>query len=387
MGAERIEVDELAAGNIAAVTGLKDAIVGSTVSTLQDMIPFESLKHYSEPVMTVAVEAKSMKDLPKLVEVLRQVAKEDPTVHVSINEETGEHLISGMGELHLEIITGRIKRDKGVEIITSPPIVVYRETITGRAGPVEGKSPNRHNRFYVELEPMEPAVVKLIQEGEVSMTQQAVERRDILIEAGMDKEEARNVRAIEGTNMFLDMTKGIQYLNETMELVLDGWREALNGGPLADELVQNLKVRLVDVKLHEDAIHRGPAQVIPAVRSAVKAGMLMGGDSLLEPIQKIQITVPSDQMGAATSQIQGRRGQVFDMLSEGDTMTIVGKAPVAELFGFAGDLRSATEGRAMWSTEFAGFELVPSSIVDEVVRSIRRRKGLKEQLPRPEDYL
>ena len=387
MGAERIEVDELAAGNIAAVTGLKDAIVGSTVSTLQDMTPFESLKHYSEPVMTVAVEAKSMKDLPKLVEVLRQVAKEDPTVQVSINEETGEHLISGMGELHLEIITGRIRRDKGVEIITSPPIVVYRETITGTAGPVEGKSPNRHNRFYIELEPMDPAIVKLIQEGEVSMTQQALERRDTLIEAGMDKEEAKNVRAIEGTNMFLDMTKGIQYLNVTMELVLDGWREALRGGPLADELVQNLKVRLVDVKLHEDAIHRGPAQVIPAVRSAVKAGILMAGDSLLEPIQKIQITVPSDQMGAATSQIQGRRGQVFDMLSEGDTMTIVGKAPVAELFGFAGDVRSATEGRAMWSTEFAGFELVPSGIVGEVVREIRKRKGLKEQLPRPEDYL
>jgi elongation factor 2 len=292
-----------------------------------------------------------------------------------------------MGELHLEIITGRIKRDKGVEIITSPPIVVYRETVTGTAGPVEGKSPNRHNRFYIELEPMDPAIVKLIQEGEVSMNQPAVERRDILIEAGMDKDEAKNVKAIEGTNMFIDMTKGIQYLNETMELILEGWREAIRGGPLADELVQNLKVRLVDVKLHEDAIHRGPAQVIPAVRSAVKAGMLMAGVSLLEPIQKIQITVPSVQMGAATAQIQGRRGQVFDMQSEGDTMTIVGKAPVAELFGFAGDLRSATEGRAMWNTEFAGFELVPSSIVDEVVASIRRRKGLKEQIPRPEDYL
>ena len=387
MGAERVEVDLLPAGNIAAVTGLKDAIVGSTVTTLLDMTPFESLKHYSEPVMTVAVEAKNMKDLPKLVEVLRQVAKEDPTVQVSINEETGEHLISGMGELHLEIITGRIKRDKGVDIITSPPIVVYRETITGRAGPVEGKSPNRHNRFYIELEPMDPAIVKLIHDGEVSMNQQALERRDILVAAGMDKEEAKNVRAIEGTNMFIDMTKGIQYLNETMELILEGWREALRGGPLADEQVQNLKVRLVDVKLHEDAIHRGPAQVIPAVRSAVKAGMLMAGDSLLEPIQKIQITVPADLMGAATSQIQGRRGQIFDMQSEGDTVTVIGKAPVAELFGFAGDIRSATEGRAMWSTEFAGFELVPAGLVEEVVRSIRRRKGLKEQIPRPEDYL
>src|SRR5512136_2999494 len=152
MGPDRNEVEGgIPAGNIIAVTGLKDAIVGSTVTNLMDMTPFESLKHYSEPVMTVAVEAKNMKDLPKLVDVLRQVGKEDPTVKVSINEETGEHLISGMGELHLEIITHRIKRDKGVEIVTSEPIVVYRETVSGAARDVEGKSPNRHNRFYLDL--------------------------------------------------------------------------------------------------------------------------------------------------------------------------------------------------------------------------------------------
>ncbi len=387
MGPTRVEVEEIRAGNIAAVTGLKDAIVGSTVTTLQSMTPFESLKHYSEPVMTVAVEAKNMKDLPKLVEVLRQVAKEDPTLQININEETGEHLIAGMGELHLEIITGRIKRDKGVEIVTSEPIVVYRETITQKAGPVEGKSPNRHNRFYLELEVLPDAIVDLIKNGQVSMNQSQLERRDTLIAAGMDKDEAKNVKDIYGNTMFIDMTKGIQYLNETMELILEGVHEALDGGPLADEKVQNLKLRLVDVKLHEDAIHRGPAQVIPAVRAAVKAGMLLAGDTLLEPVQKIQITVPTDQMGNATSQIQGRRGQVFDIQSEGDTVTVVGKAPVAELFGFAGDIRSATEGRAMWSTEFVGFELVPNNLIKEVVTSIRKRKGLKEQMPTPADYL
>ena len=387
MGPKRVEVEEIVAGNIAAVTGLRDAIVGSTVTNLMEMTSFESLKHYSEPVMTVAVEAKNMKDLPKLVEVLRQVAKEDPTLGIAINEETGEHLISGMGELHLEIVTGRIKRDKGVEIVTSEPIVVYRETATSKVEKVEGKSPNRHNRFYFDLEPMSEDIVKLIKSGEVSMNQPMLERRDILMNAGMEKDEAKNVRDIKGTNMLLDMTKGIQYLNETMELVLEGIHEALAGGPLADEPVQNLKMRLVDVKLHEDAIHRGPAQVIPAVRGAIKAGILLAGDSLLEPVQKIQITVPMDQMGAATSQIQGRRGQVFDMQSEGDTITVVGKAPVAELFGFAGDIRSATEGRAMWNTEFAGFELVPNSMVKEVVMAIRKRKGLKEQLPTPADYL
>ncbi|MDO8841566.1 elongation factor EF-2, partial [Methanocalculus sp.] len=155
MGPSRVEVEQIVGGNIAAVTGLKDAFVGSTVTSKQDMAPFESLKHYSEPVMTVAVEAKNMKDLPKLVEVLRQVAKEDPTIRITINEETGEHLIAGMGELHLEVVTGRIRRDKNVDIITSEPIVVYRETVTKKAGPVEGKSPNRHNRFYIEVEPLD----------------------------------------------------------------------------------------------------------------------------------------------------------------------------------------------------------------------------------------
>ena len=388
MGPTRVEVAELYAGNIAAVTGLKDAVVGSTVSTLMDMTPFESLEHYSEPVVTVAVEAKNMKDLPKLVEVLRQVAKEDPTLRVNINEETGEHLIAGMGELHLEIIVGRINRDKGVEVTTSEPIVVYRETITKATdGPVEGKSPNRHNRFYIELEPLPPEVVEKIKSHEISMNLPALERRDALVAAGFDKDEAKNLVDIHGTNMFFDMTKGIQYLNETMELVIDGIHEALDGGPLTDDPVQNVKLRLVDVKLHEDAIHRGPAQVIPAVRSAVKAGILLAGDSLLEPIQNIQITVPQDHMGGATSQIQGRRGQVYDMQSEGDTVTVIGRAPVAELFGFAGDVRSATEGRAMWSTDFAGFELVPTGMVPEVVKDIRKRKGLKAEMPKPEDYL
>ncbi|MDK2831540.1 MAG: elongation factor 2, partial [Methanolobus sp.] len=149
MGPKRLEVENIPAGNIAAVTGLRDAIVGSTVTTLEGMEPFESITHASEPVVTVAVEAKHMKDLPKLVDVLRQVAKEDPTLKITLDEETGEHLMAGMGELHLEVIAHRIERDKGVEITTTPPIVVYRETIRGSAGPVEGKSPNRHNRFYV----------------------------------------------------------------------------------------------------------------------------------------------------------------------------------------------------------------------------------------------
>jgi elongation factor 2 len=387
MGAERVEVESIPAGNIAAVTGLRDAIVGSTVSSEEGMTTFEQIKHVSEPVMTVAVEAKNTRDLPKVVEVLRQVAKEDPTLQVTINEETGEHLMAGMGELHLDVTVTRLQRDRGVELKTSPPIVVYRESIAGRAGPVEGKSPNHHNRFYIEFEPLEPGVIDALKEGKINMKMEEIERRKILMDQGMDKEEARNIAGFYGTNILLNMTKGIQYLKETMELILEGFEEALKNGPISREPAQGVKAKLVDVKLHEDAVHRGPAQVIPAVRQAVQAGILMADPVLLEPFQNVYIQVPQDQMGGAMSEIQGRRGVILSMDSQGDMIILKAKMPVAQMFGFAGAIRSATEGRALWSSEFAGFEPLPANLLLETVKQIRTRKGLKPEMPKPSDYL
>jgi len=387
MGPVRIEVDKVPAGNIVAVTGLADAIVGSTASSEKDMTPFETIRHVSEPVMTVAVEAKNMKDLPKLVEVLRQVAKEDPTLKVNINQETGEHLLAGMGELHLEVVAHRIQRDKHVDITTSKPLVVYRETVLTHAGPVEGKSPNHHNRFYIEVEPLAPAVIELIKSNQISMKMPEVERRDILMKAGMSKEEAKGITEIYETNIFIDMTKGIQYLNETMELILEGFEEVMKAGPMSREPVMGVMAKLVDAKLHEDSIHRGPAQVIPASRQAIQAAMLIAGATLLEPFQKVFIHVPQEQMGGAMREMQGRRGIILDMKSEGDTAIIESKAPVAQLFGFSGDIRSATEGRALWSTEFIGFEPIPSNMLNDIVMGIRQRKGLKLEMPKPSDFI
>jgi elongation factor 2 len=337
--------------------------------------------------MTVAVEAKNMRDLPKLVEILRQVGKEDPTLSITINEETGEHLMAGMGELHLEIVAYRIQRDKGVEITTTPPIVVYRESVVGRAGPVEGKSPNHHNRFYIEFEPLEKGVTEVLKEGKINMKMEEIERRKILMDLGMNKEEARSISGIIGANLFINMTKGVQYLKETMELILEGFEEATKNGPIAREPVQGIMAKLVDVKLHEDAVHRGPAQVIPAVRQAVQAGILMAEPTLLEPFQNVYIQVPQDQMGGAMSEIQGRRGLILSTDTQGDMITIKSKMPVAQMIGFSGAIRSATEGRALWSTEFAGFEPVPANLMLETVKQIRTRKGLKPEMPKPSDYL
>ncbi|NLI74056.1 MAG: elongation factor EF-2, partial [Euryarchaeota archaeon] len=276
VGADRIPVDRMEAGNIAAVAGLKDAIAGSTVSSDPDMEPFEKITHYTEPVVTVAIEAKHMKDLPKLVEVLRSVAKSDPSIHVEINNETGEHLLSGMGELHLEITIYRLVNEHKIEIKSSPPIVVYRENIKDRGGPFEGRSPNKHNRFFVEVESLPENIIEAMKIGDVEVDGKIKDVRELsekLQELGMSREDSRNVVGFAGHNVFIDGTKGIQYLNEVIELCKQAFDEAMTLGPLAQEKVSGVIVRLVDARLHEDSIHRGPAQVIPAFRSAVYGAM------------------------------------------------------------------------------------------------------------------
>jgi elongation factor 2 len=384
VGADRITVDEIDAGNIVAVVGLKDAIAGSTVSTDPAMETFEKMVHYSEPVVTVAIEAKQMKDLPKLVEVLRTIAKADPSIQVEINQETGEHLMSGMGELHLEITQYRIVKEHGVDIKASQPIVVYRECVEGKGGPFEGKSPNKHNKFYIEATPLEPAIVKAIKDGEIQVGQRIKDSKALakqLQDLGMEKDESKSIAAVEQTNILIDATKGIQNLHETMELVIDSFREAMNKGPLADEKCMGMKLRLVDAKLHEDSIHRGPGQVIPAVRLSIYGSMCQAGRVLLEPKQKVFINCPQDVMGDAMREMQQRRSLIEDIQQEGENANILSKAHVAQMFGFASAIRSATQGRALWSTENAGFEKLPRELQVKVVAEIRTRKGLK-----PEPY-
>ncbi len=381
VGADRMPVDEVTAGNMAAVQGVRDAISGSTI-TDTDMDAFEAIKHYSDPVVTVAIEAKNTADLPKLVDVLRNISKADPSIQVEINNETGEHLLSGMGELHLEITQYRIEKEQGVPITASEPIVVYRECVNQRSPEFEGKSPNKHNKFSIVVEPLDEKVVKAIRDGDIPSGERIKDKKAFakqLQDLGMDKDEAKSVVAVEGENMLLDVTKGIQYLFETMELVKEAFKEVVAKGPLANERAMGLKVRLVDARLHEDSIHRGPAQVIPAVRNAINGAMVLGERVLLEPKQMLFIQLPDDVMGDAVREIQSRRGEIQSMEQEGDHTTIEARVPVAEMFGFASDIRSATQGRALWSTENAGFERVPRELQPEVVKGIRVRRGLKEE--------
>ena len=389
VGGDRINTEIVTAGNIIAVSGLRDAISGSTISSDKEMTPFERIIHNSEPVVTTAIEAKHTKDLPKLVEVLRAVAKADPSIQIDSNLETGEHLMSGMGELHLEITEYRIRNEHGVKITTSPPIVVYRETVAMNSpGNFEGKSPNKHNRFYITVEPLEEDIRAAIIDGTIPSgdIKKSKEVARQLIDMGWIKVHGRGVLSIENSCVFIDATKGIQNLFETRELLIDAFKEVVKRGPRAHEKMMGVKIILNDAKLHEDAIHRGPAQTIPAVRNGINGALVSAGVALLEPKQNVYITVPQELMGSVTGEMSQRRAEIAGMETEGDMTTITAKAPVKEMFGFASEIRSATGGRALWSTEFSGYEELPRDLLDEITEEIRLRKGLKAEMPRPENY-
>ncbi len=381
-GAKKEIVDEVPAGNIIGLGGLKDAYPGETV-TIGEQEPFEEISHLFDPVITKAIEAKKPSDLPKLIEVLVQVSKEDPSIKVEINQETGEHLISGMGELHLEIIENRIVKEKGVEVTTSPPVVVYRETITRKTPePVEGKSPNKHNRLYFTAEPMSEELKKAIKEkrlheGRVKKKDEAL--WEVLRECGMDTKEARNVKDIHNGNIFIDDTRGIVQIGEIIELVNDMFEDVMNAGPIAHEPCMGVIIRLVDAKLHEDAIHRGPAQMYPAVREGIRGAMNNAGPVLYEPIQTLRFEAPAEYMGEISKLISNKRGQLLDMQQEGDSVTVIGKLPVGEMFGMSSDLRSATGGRGSSFVIDQNFELLPHELQGKIIAQIRDRKGMKQE--------
>ena len=393
VGSDRIQVPEVSSGNIVALTGVRSAAAGVTITPEQDSTPFEAIRHYSEPVVTVAIEPKSMKDLPKFIGALHSLAKADASLEVSTNQETGEALLAGMGELHLEITIYRLEEEQGIKVSVSDPIVVYRESISldnkGRA--FEGKSPNRHNRFYIETEPLPDDVTQAMREGIFGdgavRNQDAKEVGNKFAEFGMDKNLMRKIYAIHGTNVLVNDTKGIQNLHETRELIIEGFNDVCKKGPVADEPLMGVMVRLVDAKLHEDAIHRGPAQTIPAVRNAIKGALMRSKSVIFEPMQNIRIDAPNDVIGGVTREVTTRRGVIEDMPIDGNTASVIGKMPIAESFGFSNDIRAATQGRAIWNTENSGYVHLPAHLFDKVTSEIRERKGLKAEIPGEAHYM
>ena len=393
MGAFREVVGEISAGNIAALLGLDLARAGETlvdVDHKDGMIPFERIKYVSEPVVTIAIEPKHPKDLPRLVDAMNRLSIEDPNLVTTINKETGEYLLSGMGELHLEIAV-KFLRDYGggIDIVTSRPIVVYRESVAGRGVIAMAKSPNKHNRFWVQVEPLEEKVIEMIEKGDLAEDMGRKRMGNILYkEAGWPTEEARNIWALEEhKNVIIDLTKGIQYLREARDMIISGFRWACEAGPLCEEPLRGVKVKLMDAQLHEDPVHRGPAQIMPAIRRAILGSFLTAKPVLLEPIYKIGISVPAQWVGECSSIITRKRGRILASEQKGALTMITGYIPVAETFGLSAEIRSATSGHAFWQCTFDHWEKAPESVASEVIKKIRERRGLPPEIPKPERFI
>jgi elongation factor 2 len=390
MAADRVIVDRVPAGNIAAVGGLPSVRVGETVAEQGvETQPFEGLQYVSDPVVTIAVEPAEVKDLPLFDKVMHKLTLEDPNLHLTLNKESGEYLLSGMGELHLEVTAYRMQ-EAGLKVKTGKPIVIYRETIRHNYNgpPVMGKSPNKHSKLWVTLEKLSDDVIEGVKQNKISEMQGRDERRRVLAQQyRWDADDARNAVAIEETNILVNKIKGRQYVEEVMDHIKSGFREAMHTSILAKEPAYGLKVNIVDITVHEDPVHRGPAQILPMTWRPIWACILLSDPVLLEPILNFECKVPSEFVSSVLAILQRRRGRILDMPQEEDHIIVKAEMPVAESFGIADELRSSTQGRAFWATQFSHWAPVPDSMQPTVIADIRKRRGLSPTPPRADEFL
>jgi elongation factor 2 len=386
MGFQREIVDSLPAGNIPAILGL-DIRSGETISTVKDVVPFESIHYVSEPVVTTAVEAKHPRDLPKLVEAMRRLNIEDPNLVITINQESGETLMAGMGVLHLEIATTMLQQ-QGLEIITSPPIINYRETVRASAGPIMSRSPNRHNKIFIRAEPLDPHIVELIRNGTLNENVDKKGIQKTLRDNGWDSDAARSVVTIDPKgNMLAEETKGVQFLQESMDSIRAGFEDIMQNGPLAYEICRGVKVTLTHYVPHEDPAHRTYAQLMPASRRAILGAMLSDNPTLLEPILGIEVKGPPELIGAITGVISSKRGRLINVEQKEVVTIIQGEIPASETFDLSEVMRGATAGKATWNTNFKLWQSVPTNMLPTLVQQIRKRKGLSPEPPNPSEFI
>jgi elongation factor 2 len=387
MGNTREVVSMLPSGNIPALLGLDYAVAGETIATVKNIPPFESIKYVSEPVVTIAVEPKHPKDLPKLVEALRRLTVEDPNLIVKINEETGETLMAGMGVLHLEIATSLLQ-EAGLEITTTQPLINYRETIRSKAGPIMSKSPNKHNKIFMRVEPLSEDVIETLRTGQIKEDMDKRVMAKVLREKGWNADEARSVAAIDpGGNMLIDETKGVQFLQESMDSIRSGFDDVVHSGPIAHESLRGVKFVLHHFVPHEDPAHRGLAQLMPASRRSMLGSMLIAEPVLLEPVLGIEIKCPQEQIGIVAGILSGKRGKLLNVDQKGIISIIQGEVPASETFDLSEVMRGGTAGKAMWSTYFKAWQVVPQSILRSLIAETRKRKGLNPEPPDPDEFI
>ena len=373
MGAFREPVNEVSAGNLVALTGLEHVKAGETVVDAEHkevVIPFEHLRYTSEPVVTVAIEPKNPAELPELLEAVDQLAKEDPNFVALVNRETGELLLSGMGELHLEIAVKHLRNNLGnMEISASSPRVVYREQATQKGMTAMALSPNQQNKFTVQVEPLTKTIVNLLE-----LESKARSREGIL---AVDEHQ----------NVLLDCTRKTEQLREVLDFLISGFTFACNAGPLCGEPMRGVQVNLLDIQLGENSTHRSPVEIMSGVGKAVFGSFLTAKPLMLEPVYKTVMSAPTELAGECSRIINSRRGKISAFEQKGFFAVLTGYIPVAETFGLSAELRSTTSGRAFWQSMFDHWEKMPEKLLAKTIKELRNRKGLPSAVPRAEWFL
>ncbi|KPK38159.1 MAG: elongation factor G, partial [Gammaproteobacteria bacterium SG8_47] len=327
----REEIKEVRAGDIAAAVGLKDVTTGDTLCDLNNIITLERME-FPEPVISVAIEPKTKPDQEKMGIALSKLAQEDPSFRVNTDEESGQTIISGMGELHLEIIVDRLKREFKVEANVGAPQVAYRETIRSTLEKVEGKfvrqsgGRGQYGHVVLKIEPQE---------------------------AGKGYE-------------FVNGIVGGVIPKEYIPAVDKGIQEAMDNGVLAGYPVVDIKVTLFDGSYHD--VDSSEMAFKIAGSMGFKEGFVRANPVLLEPIMKVEVVTPEDYMGDVMGDVNRRRGIIQGMEDGVSGKIIRAEVPLAEMFGYATDLRSATQGRATYSMEFAKYSEAPANIAEQVIK-------------------
>ena len=330
---KREEIKEVYAGDIAAAVGLKYTTTGDTLCNEDHEVILESIE-FPEPVISIAIEPKTKSDQEKLGISLQKLASEDPSFRVKTDEETGQTIISGMGELHLEIIVDRMMREFKVEANVGKPQVAYRETI-GKKVKVEGKfvrqsgGRGQYGHVWLEVEPQEP---------------------------GKGYE-------------FVDAIKGGVVPREYIPAVDKGIQEAMDTGVMAGFPVVDIKVTLIDGSYHE--VDSSEMAFKIAGSMGFKEGCQKAGPVLLEPIMSVEVVVPEEYMGDVIGDLNSRRGRIMGMDSRAGAQVVSAMVPLANMFGYSTDLRSATQGRATYTMTFDHYEPVPKSVSDEIVAKVK----------------
>jgi len=397
MGSKVEPIEDMPAGNIVGLVGIDQFLLKSgTLTTSDTAHNLKVMKFSVSPVVQRSVQCKNAQDLPKLVEGLKRLSKSDPCVLVTYSE-SGEHVVAGAGELHLEICLSDLENDHAcVPITISDPVVQFRETVTTKSRMTAlSKSPNKHNRLYVEAEQLSDELVDAIEKGVVSARDEFKARGRVLADDyGWDVTEARKIWAFgpdgTGPNLVVDMTKAVQYLNEIKDHVEAGLQWSSREGPIAEEPMRGVRFNIMDVTLHADAIHRGASQIMPTARRVFYASMLLAEPAILEPVYQVEIQVPEQAMGGVYGVLTRRRGHVINEEQRPGTPLFNIKAylPILESFGFNAALRAATSGQAFpqsvfdhWQVLPGGSPLDPASKTGGLVKETRKRKGLKEEVP------